>query len=97
MTDNLIPTNNFHKKNMRQFLGKINYYHKYIPESSKLLEPLHNLFHKKTSTSFEQWNAKSQSFARIKQYPTSEPVLTFFNSTLQYTIHTPAHTVLVQY
>ena len=45
--DNLKSIREFPKpqntKNVRQFLGKINFYYKYIPNSTKLLEPLHNL------------------------------------------------------
>lgn len=49
--DNLISIKQFPvpktQKNVRQFLGKINFYHEYIPKSSIILDPLHNLLKKK--------------------------------------------------
>lgn len=48
--DNLISIRNFPtprtQKNVRQFLGKINFYHEYIPKIAILLDPLHNLLRK---------------------------------------------------
>lgn len=48
--DNLISIQNFPtpktQKNIRQFLGKINFYHEYIPKSSILLDSLHKLLRK---------------------------------------------------
>ncbi len=46
--ENILPIRNFpvpqNKKNIRQFLGKVNFYKKYIPRATQLLEPLHNLY-----------------------------------------------------
>lgn len=36
-------------KNIRQFLGKLNFYLKFIPNSKHLLEPFHNLLQKDVS------------------------------------------------
>ena len=48
--DNLVSIYNFPTpktlKNIRQFLGKINFYHEYIPKISTILEPLHRLLRK---------------------------------------------------
>lgn len=48
--DNLISIKNFPipktQKNIRQFLGKINFYHEYIPKSAIILDPLHKLLKK---------------------------------------------------
>ncbi len=48
--DNVKPLRNFPiprtQKNVRQFLGKVNFYHSYIPKSSIVLAPLHNLLRK---------------------------------------------------
>lgn len=48
--DNLISIKNFEvpktQKNIRQFLGKINFYHEYVPGIAMILEPLHNLLRK---------------------------------------------------
>lgn len=45
-----VPLRNFPvpktQKNVRQFLGKINLYHAYIPNAASLLAPLHNLLKK---------------------------------------------------
>lgn len=50
INDNLISIRNFsppdNRKKIRQFLGKVNFYHKYIKNSARLLEPLHNLLRK---------------------------------------------------
>ena len=52
LRDNLIAIKEFpapkNKKNIRQFLGKVNFYHKYIPNASKTLEPFHNLLGEET-------------------------------------------------
>lgn len=46
LKDNLIAIKNFPipktQKNVRQFLGKINFYYKYVPKIAIKLEPLHN-------------------------------------------------------
>ena len=34
------------QKNIRQFLGKINFYNEYIPKSALILDPLHNVLRK---------------------------------------------------
>jgi len=50
MKDNLIAIKKFprprNQKNVRQFLGKINFHLKFIPNASSRLEPLHNLLRK---------------------------------------------------
>lgn len=50
--DNLIAIRNFPvpetQKNVRQFLGKINFYNEYVPNISIILDPLHNLLKKRT-------------------------------------------------
>ena len=50
LQDNLVAINSFpvpsSRKNVRQFLGKINFYRKFIPNSASLLEPLHSLLRK---------------------------------------------------
>lgn len=46
LKDNLIAIKDFSvpqtQKNVRQFLGKINFYGKYVPNISIILDPLHN-------------------------------------------------------
>lgn len=50
MKDNLISIRNFPtsetRKNVKQFLGKINFYHDYIPNRTIILDPLYNLLRK---------------------------------------------------
>uniref|UniRef100_T1HT13 RNA-directed DNA polymerase n=1 Tax=Rhodnius prolixus TaxID=13249 RepID=T1HT13_RHOPR len=53
------------KKNIRQFLGKINFYHKYIPDYTRLMEPLHNLLRKNVDF---QWTSEcNTTFVQIKE------------------------------
>lgn len=92
MKDNLVSIREFPrpktKKNVRQFLGKINFYHKYIRNSARLLEPLHNLLRKNTEF---QWNEKCEtSFQEAKNCLCTSPVLTIFDRTLPILIYTDA-------
>lgn len=65
------------KKNIRQFLGKINFYHKYIPDSTRLLEPLHNLL--RDNTPFRWTDVQNRAFEEIKDYLCKSPVLAIFD------------------
>lgn len=90
--DNLMAIQNFPipktKKNVRQFLGKVNFYHKYIPNSSSLLEPLHNLLRKNTDL---KWTDQCQrSFEEVKKHLCSQPILAIFDPKLKITIETDA-------
>lgn len=90
--DNLVSIKDFPipktQKNVRQFLGKINFYHEYIPKSSVILEPLHNLLRK--SQKFV-WSVECQnSFERIKNLLCSQPILEIFDQNLPINIHTDA-------
>ncbi|XKL61664.1 hypothetical protein PGB90_001497 [Kerria lacca] len=81
LNDNLISIKQFpiprNKKNIRQFLGKINFYYKYIENAAKKLEVFHNLLRK--NVRFE-WSAKCQkAFEEIKEYLISTPVLAIFD------------------
>jgi hypothetical protein len=92
MRDNLIAIKNFpvpkSRKNIRQFLGKVNFYHKYIPQASKLLEPFHRLLRK---DSVFDWSDECQrTFDRLKAYLTSEPALSIFDPKLPIIIYTDA-------
>lgn len=63
---------------LRRYLGKINYYHKYLPNAADLLEPFHKLLRKKVK--FE-WTPECESrFREVNNYLCSEPVLRIFNS-----------------
>lgn len=94
MRDNLVAIKNFPTpssvKNVRQFLGKVNFYHKYIPNYSRVLEPLHNLLRK---TKTFQWDENCEtSFTIVKKYLISAPALSIFDPKLQTNIYTDAST-----
>lgn len=79
--DNVLPVRNFPKptcqKNVRQFLGKVNFYRSYIPDSSVVLAPLHNLL--KKNVSFYWDNKCEESFNIVKNILCSEPCLAIFS------------------
>lgn len=90
--DNLISVRNFPvpktQKNIRQFLGKINFYHEYIPKSATILEPLHNLLRKGVNFI---WSEECQrSFDEIKDLLCSQPILAIFDQDLPINIYTDA-------
>ncbi|CAB3246929.1 unnamed protein product [Arctia plantaginis] len=90
--DNLISIKDFPipktQKNVRQFLGKVNFYHEYLPKSAIILEPLHNLLRKNTKF---VWSADCQkSFEIIKDLLCSQPILEIFDQNLPIKIHTDA-------
>lgn len=92
LKDNLISIRHFPtpktQKNIRQFLGKINFYHEYIPRSSIILDPLHNLLRKNEKF---VWSEKcEESFNQIKRYLCSQPVLEIYDKDLPIKIFTDA-------
>lgn len=92
VTDNLVSIREFPipktQKNIRQFLGKINFYREYIPNSSIILEPLHNLLRKNQKF---VWSADCQnSFEEIKKKMCSQPILEIFDKDLPIKIYTDA-------
>jgi len=90
--DNLVSINNFPvpktQKNIRQLLGKINFYHEYIPNSAIILDPLHNLLKKNQKFI---WSIECQkAFENIKKLLCSQPVLEIFDKELPIKIYTDA-------
>lgn len=76
------------QKNIRQFLGKVNFYHEYIPKISIILEPLHNLLRKNEPFI---WSIECQtSFDKIKELLCSQPILEIFDHNLPIKIYTDA-------
>lgn len=76
------------KKNIRQFLGKVNFYHKFIPHIAIILEPLHNLLRKDVKFI---WTKECQkSFDKIKDLLCSKPILKIFDPELPIKIYTDA-------
>ncbi len=92
LRDNLMSIKNLprpsNRKNIRQFLGKINFYHKYIPNSAKTLNVFHNLLRK--DVQFEWTKECEKTFEKIKEYLTSSPVLAVFDPLLPINIYTDA-------
>lgn len=90
--DNLIAIKNFPvpktQKNVRQFLGKINFYNEYVPKISSILEPLHNLLRKNQEFI---WSEDCQkAFDYMKNFLSSQPVLSIFDRNLPIHIYTDA-------
>ena len=90
--DYLVAVKNFPvpetRKNIRQFLGKINYHHKFIPHIAQVSDPLHNLLRKNVKF---VWSKECQeSFEKIKTLLCSEPVLKIFDPDLPIEIYTDA-------
>ena len=71
------PTN---VKELRSFLGSINYYGKFIHQMSKLRAPLDNLL--KNGVSFQWTKACQDAFQKFKKILSSELVLTHYNPSL---------------
>lgn len=92
LKDNLISIKNFpvpeKQKNVRQFLGKINYYNKYIPKVAIILDPLHNLLRKNQKFIWSEECEKS--FNKIKLLLCSQPILRIFDPNLPIYIYTDA-------
>ena len=92
LRDNLVAIREFPvpktKRNVRQFLGKVNFYHKYIPNASKTLEPFHRLLRKESK--FEWSKDCQETFEKLKEYLTSAPALAIFDPDLPTIIYTDA-------
>lgn len=92
LQDNLIAIKDFptpsSRKTIRQFLGKVNFYRKFIPDSVSVLEPFHNLLRKNVPFS---WTPVCQaSFDKVKELLTSAPILAIFDRTKPIFIYTDA-------
>ena len=92
VTDNVMPLLHFPvpktQKNVRQFLGKVNFYHSYIPNSAILLAPLHNLL--KKNVPFIWSNECQKSFDLAIKCLTSEPCLAIFGPERETILQTDA-------
>lgn len=90
--DNVISIKNFptpkNKKNIRQFVGKINFYRTYIPNVNTILEPLHNLLRK--NVTFNWTENCEKNFNLLKEYLCSEPCLAIFNPKRETIVQTDA-------
>lgn len=90
MTDNLKSIMDFPtpttQKNIRQFLGKINFYHEYVPKVATILEPLHRLLRKNQKFIWSQECQKA--FNYLKNYLCKTPILTIYDPKLPIRIYT---------
>ena len=75
-------------KQLRSFLGLVNYYGKFVPELAGKAYPLHKLLCKGVKW---YWTGKcEQAFQTLKQALSRSPVLTHYNSTLPLRVATDA-------
>ena len=92
LTDGLKAINEFpsptNRKQVRQFLGKVNYYHKFIENCAAILEPLHNLLRK--NVEFLWTKECSNAFENLKQKLCSKPILQIFDHEKHIFIETDA-------
>ena len=90
MTDNLKSIMDFPtpttQKNIRQFLGKINFYHEYVPRIATISEPLHKLLRKNQKFIWSQECQKA--FNYLKDYLCKTPILTIYDPNLPIKIYT---------
>jgi len=95
LSDNINAINDFPTpltvKNVQQFLGKVNYYHKFIPNVPKLLNPLYQLLHK--NSKFIWTKECDQSFNTIKNFLISTPILAIYNPNEECILYTDASKV----
>lgn len=92
LVNNVVAIKNFPvpktKKNIQQFLGKVNFYLEYIPQSTVLLEPFHNLLRK--NVEFKWTEICQKNFDKVKNYLCTEPILAIFDPALEIHIFTDA-------
>lgn len=95
LNDNLISIKNFptpqNRKQIRQFLGKINFYGKYIPNVSVVLDPLHKLLRK--DQKFNWTEQCEDAFRKMKDYICSKPILAIYDPQAPIFIYTDASSI----
>lgn len=95
LKDNLKSIKDFsvpqNRKQIRQFLGKINFYGKYIPSVSILLDPLHRLLRK--DERFIWTEQCEYAFQKVKDYLSSRPILAIYDPQAQILIYTDASAI----
>ena len=75
-------------KEVKQFLGLIGYYHKFVPRFSDLAWPLNALTRK--NVTFEWTPVCQESFEMLKTSLMTEPILTYPDHSLPYVLFTDA-------
>ncbi len=92
--DNVFPLRNFPmpttQKNVRRFLGKINFYRSYIPQAASVLAPLHKLLQKNVKFC---WSSACQaSFDYVINLLCSTTCLAIFSPSKETYVFTDAST-----
>jgi hypothetical protein len=78
------------KKQIRSFLGAVNYYRKYIPNSAEIMRPLTELT-KKNAKLIVDWNDELEgAFCRLKEILSKAPVLKLPDLEKEFLIQTDA-------
>ena len=78
------------KKQVRSFLGMVNFYRRFIPSCAELSAPLSDLT-KKGGSNFVQWGEKQEeAFNKLKQLLSRAPILKLPNLELPYIIQSDA-------
>ena len=62
---------------VRRFLGKVNYYNRFIENCTNKMEPLHQLL--RTGVVFEWTEEREKAFQELKDYMCSQPVLQLYD------------------
>lgn len=97
--ENLVSIRNLQrpsdKSGVRSILGSINFYLKYIENSTQKLEPLHRLLRK--GVKFEWSNECEDTFNMIKDYLCSKPILAIYDINKPVFIETDATKDSVQH
>lgn len=75
-------------KSLRGFLGKINFYQKFIPNRAALLYPLYQLL--KKGQDFSWGEEEQKAFDEVKEILTSYPVLRIFDPSFKTFLYTDA-------
>jgi len=65
---------------LRSYLGLLNFYHRFLPNLSTLLEPLHRLLDQKRK--WEWGQAQADAFRKSKELLVSAPILEHFDPCL---------------
>ena len=76
------------RKNVRQLLGKVNFYYKYLENACKQLEPLHNLLRK--NVDFNWTGDCERAFTGLENYLCSSPILAVYDQNRLVFIYTDA-------
>src|SRR5699024_6327647 len=75
-------------KQLRGFLGKVNYYHRFFPNRAKMLSPLYELTKKDVPY---EWSQEAQeAFDTVKEVLTTAPALSIYNPKAKTVLYTDA-------